>query len=150
MLIDPMFPTVMRSKLHFFHLGNVEVLSRGHWIAMICQFSARWQFHPILLKFPPMMRTKDCTLLETSKFSTGHPLDRTGPEPELLKSTEKWKIGIQTIEWERKVINLKYQKLVESRKKQKWLIIIFAIDNKRCEILQNRGPRGLEEVCDSK
>jgi len=63
-----------------------------------------------------------------------------------LKSAKKWKVGFVLIVWERKVISLKYLKLSKSRKQPKWLMHISGIDNKDCEILQNREPRRLEKV----
>src|SRR5258706_3449304 len=100
----------------------------------------------MLLNCLPMTRKENRTLLKAWELSPSYPLDRRGSKPQLPKCTEKWQICIELIQWEGKVISLKYLKLGKSGKKLKLLMNIFAIDNKHCETLQNREPMRLEKV----
>jgi hypothetical protein len=115
-------------------------------MTMIGQFIAGWQLHLVLLNYFPMTRKEDCALLKAWELFSSHPLDRTGPELQLPKSTEKRQSGVGLIQWETKMISLECLELGKSRKKIKLLMNISAVNNKHCEILQNRKPMGLEKV----
>ena len=67
-----------------------------------------------------------------------------------MESMKERQTGIGLIYWKRQMISLKYLELGKGRKKLERLMNFSSIDNKRCEIFQDREPKRLEKVCAGK